>query len=84
MLSTACERAEAKAAEGDQGFDRDDFTAYCTGVNALNRVLGVIGVKRRSRDVTPRLEDYLRAKEAIAVEPVEASQRGSPAPSTPC
>jgi hypothetical protein len=62
MLSTECERHEARAAEGDKGFDRDDFMAYVTATNALKRVLEVIGVKRRSRDCTPKLSDYLEAK----------------------
>jgi hypothetical protein len=72
-LSAECERHEAKAADGDKGFDRDDFMAYVTATNALKRVLEVIGVKRRSRDVTPTLPEYLAARAALVeAEAVEA------------
>jgi hypothetical protein len=69
MLSAECERHEARAADGDKGFTRDDFIAYVTATNALKRVLEVIGVKRRSRDVTPTIADYLRAREVAAEAP---------------
>jgi hypothetical protein len=39
-----------------------DLTGYCTIVNAQRRVLETIGLRRRSRDVTPDLHDYLAQK----------------------
>jgi hypothetical protein len=59
MLSAECERHEALAAQGDKEFD---VQTYVVMTNSLKRVLEVIGVKRRSRDVTPDLSTYLQAK----------------------
>lgn len=40
-----------------------DTAAFCTVVNAQRRVLETIGIKRRQRDVTPNLSDYIRSTE---------------------
>jgi hypothetical protein len=36
-----------------------DTTAYCTVVNAQRRTLETIGLRRRSRDVTPSVAEYV-------------------------
>ncbi|MDT3686481.1 MAG: hypothetical protein RO009_15715 [Pseudorhodoplanes sp.] len=43
-----------------------DTTAFCTVVNAQRRVLETIGIKRRQRDVTPNLSDYIQNSERAA------------------
>jgi hypothetical protein len=71
MLSAQCEDSEALAAQGD----KFDPVVYVTMTNAMNRCFQIIGVKRRSRDCTPKLSDYLEAKVAIEPEaPVEAAE----------
>jgi hypothetical protein len=40
-----------------------DASAFCTVVNAQRRVLETIGLKRRQRDVTPNLSDYIQTTE---------------------
>ena len=49
-LSVLCEQIEAKMANGGP-IDANDYVRL---VNALNRVLGSIGLKRRMKDVTPK------------------------------
>ena len=34
-----------------------DIGAYATLTNTLNRTLGLLGLERKARDVTPRFED---------------------------
>jgi hypothetical protein len=60
MLSAECERQEALAAQDDVEFDCD---AYVVKTNALKRVLEVLGLQRRSVDITLSLGTYLQAKE---------------------
>ena len=76
LLSAECERQEALAVRGERRPEGDeiawkdearfkfDVDRYVVMTNALRRVLEAIGLKRVSRDVTPRLEDYLKAKMA--------------------
>ena len=49
-LSVQCEQIEAVMANGGP-IDANDYVRL---VNALNRVLGSIGLKRRMKDVTPK------------------------------
>ncbi len=49
-LSVQCEQIEADMANGG-AIDLNDYVRL---VNALNRVLGSIGLKRRMKDVTPK------------------------------
>ena len=49
-LSVQCEQIEAIMANGGP----IDLNDYVRLVNALNRVLGSIGLKRRMKDVTPK------------------------------
>ena len=39
-----------------------DFTVLCTLANAQRRLFEAIGLKRRSRNITPDLRDYIAAK----------------------
>jgi hypothetical protein len=43
-----------------------DPAAYCTTVNAQRRVLETIGLRRRPRDVTPTLSEYMASRESEA------------------
>jgi hypothetical protein len=52
----ACERAEAKAAAGED----IDLEVYGTLTDRLGRAFQRLGLERRPRDVTPRLDDLLR------------------------
>lgn len=61
MLSAECERQEAMAVREDVEFDCD---GYVVMTNALRRVLETVGLRRRSKDVTPSLQSYLQAKAA--------------------
>jgi hypothetical protein len=35
-------------------------TVYCTVVNAQRRLLEVLGIERKARDISPTLSDMLR------------------------
>src|ERR1700730_15509074 len=81
MLSTQCEQIEALAAQGEKEFD---VVVYVTMTNALKRIFEVIGIKRRARDCTPRLSDYLQAREAPVAETIEADNAMHCSPRTCC
>jgi hypothetical protein len=55
-IAIACERAEAKAAAGED----IDLEVYGTLTDRLGRAFQRLGLERRPRDVTPRLDDLLR------------------------
>jgi hypothetical protein len=57
-LSAESERQEAEWANG-RPFD---LAAYSTTANCLRRIFETLGMERRSRDVTPTLQNYLQAK----------------------
>ena len=57
-LCVQCELLEAEAARGAAL----EVDSYVKLVNALNRTLGSIGLKRRPRDVTPDLRDYVETQ----------------------
>ena len=61
-LSVKCLIAESGQAAGH----RLDLDTFIPAVNALNRTLGNLGLKRRARDVTPSLSDYLASKATAA------------------
>src|SRR5262249_11279820 len=55
-----------------------DVAAYTTLANTQSRLLKLIGLERRTRDVTPALSDYLASR------PTETTQDSiSAAPATP-
>ena len=60
-LSVQCEVFEAHLAAGHD-FDHEGFV---TMVNALNRTLRSIGLRRRARDVTPDLRSYIAGKAEV-------------------
>ena len=59
-LSVECLIAETKQAAGEPL----NLDTFIPAVNALNRTLGNLGLKRRARDVTPDLATYIASKAA--------------------
>ena len=62
QLSIEAERMEAERAKGGE----IDIEQYAAITNALGRAAQRIGFKRRPRDVTPDLRDYIGANEEPA------------------
>ena len=58
VLSVICESAEAHWLAGGE----IDLSAHNGAANTLRRLFEAVGMKRRSRDVTPDLRDYIEAK----------------------
>ena len=56
-ISTQCEVLERRAEPGQPV----DLTLYTMLTGHLTRTFGVLGLKRQPRDVTPTLQDYLKA-----------------------
>ena len=54
-LALRCEQIETELAEGKPV----DIAATATLINVFNRTASLLGLKRRARDVTPHLEDYI-------------------------
>jgi hypothetical protein len=62
MLTIQTELLDAKfASEGGQA-SQNDLECYQRVTNTLRRCLETLGLSRRSKDVTPTLEQYIRAK----------------------
>jgi hypothetical protein len=59
-LCTELERRELLFAQSSQ-IDDTALAVFQSGVNTLRRTLESLGLKRRTRDVTPSLSDLLRA-----------------------
>ncbi len=57
-ISCLCETLEVEMANGKPV----DIERYNSLVNSLNRVLGSIGLRRRPKNVTPDLRDYVEGK----------------------
>lgn len=57
-LGVWCEQAEAAQAQGEDL----DVAAYTTATNTMRRLLADLGLERKSRDVTPSLQDYIAGK----------------------
>ena len=57
-LSVWCESEEAKMADGVE-IDIDQFQRAS---NSLRRLTQTIGLRRRARDITPSLSEYVRGK----------------------
>ena len=55
QLAVWCERAEAEAASGKPL----NIGEYATATNTLRRLLLDLGLERRMRDITPRIDAYL-------------------------
>jgi len=63
-LSVQCEVVETWLAA--QRFDKVSIEDYCKLISSLNRTFGSIGLKRRARDVTPDLREYIDSKAEAA------------------
>lgn len=57
VLGALCESYEASWITGEPVV----IEAYRAGINTQRRVLATLGLERRSRDVTPSLDQYLNA-----------------------
>lgn len=70
VLTVELERIEARFAVG-KGAD-DDLDLYQRTAGNLRRLLESVGLRRRPRDVTPSLEDYLASRTAESIGASEA------------
>jgi hypothetical protein len=57
-LTVELERLEAKFATAGQA-EAGDLALYTTTSNTLKRLLEAVGLRRRTRDVTPELHHYI-------------------------
>lgn len=60
VLTTELERMEARFAVSDAG--PDDIDLYSRTAGNLRRLLEAVGLRRRPRDVTPDLRDYIEER----------------------
>jgi hypothetical protein len=58
VIGALCEDTESRLMLGEQ----ISIEPYLASVNVLRRLLGTLGLKRRARDVTPSLRDYIVGK----------------------
>ena len=66
MLTLQLELMERRwATEQDGLAGPKSLRTYQTTTNTLRRVLETLGLKRRARDVTPSLREYLAARQAV-------------------
>jgi len=61
-LIVALERLETKFAEQEDGGTPNQLDQYQRLSNTLRDCLRSVGLKRRPKDITPSLQDYLAAK----------------------
>jgi hypothetical protein len=66
VLTVELERLEVKFALAGAA-SPDDLEVYQRCANSLRRLLEAIGLRRRPKNVTPRLSEYLNAREDAAV-----------------
>src|SRR5215472_8364577 len=62
MLTLQLEMMEARWAANDGEADAKQIETYQRAANSLRRVLESLGLKRRAKDVTPSLSEYLDRK----------------------
>jgi hypothetical protein len=62
LLTIQCEMYDKKFALNDGEASPTDIEIYQRLTNTLRRTLESLGLSRRSRDVTPTLDEYLEAK----------------------
>ena len=62
-LTVELERLEARFAQAGEA-SADDLDLYQRAAGNLRRLLEAVGLKRRPRDVTPTLAEYLTARAA--------------------
>ena len=58
VITTELEQLEARFAQAGIA-DPGDLSLYFSGANNLRRLLETVGLRRRSRDITPSLAEYL-------------------------
>ncbi len=63
MLCLLTEMQEARFMDKPDKIPPTEFTSYLHAVGNLNRILLSLGLRRRPKDVTPSLQEYLRSKE---------------------
>ena len=61
-IQTICERFEAAFAESETGGTSLQWGEYQRLSNTLRRLLEAIGLERKSKDITPSLDQYLQNK----------------------
>lgn len=67
VMTVELERLEARFAVAGKASERD-LDLYIRAAGNLRRLLEAIGLRRRPRDVTPSLSDYLQARQCDVVE----------------
>jgi hypothetical protein len=72
VLATQLEDFEVRWALGEP----IEFLDYLTAINVQRRVLLAIGLERRAKNVSPTLDQYLAAQEAVASE-IERDSEGA-------
>jgi hypothetical protein len=74
VLTAELERLEVRfALAGADEVRADDLELYQRGTNTLRRALESLGLRRRPKDITPTLDQYLRRRQADDADSVEAS-----------
>jgi hypothetical protein len=71
MLELQLEMLDSKFAANNGEATLPQLQAYTTTTNTLRRTLEAIGIKRRAKDVTPSLEQYLRQGQRNNAEAAE-------------
>jgi hypothetical protein len=71
VLTTELEQLEARFATAGQA-NAGDLETYQRCANSLRRLLESVGLQRRTRDVTPTLEEYLAQKREAQSDEVAA------------
>jgi hypothetical protein len=61
-IMTRLEQMEQTFTEADDGGTDAQHETYARLTNTLRRVFGTIGIKRRPKDVTPDLHEYLASR----------------------
>jgi len=62
-LGVLCSQVESKIVKGEALSDAEHAN-YIAALNAQSRCLARVGLRRRQRDVTPTVAEYIAAKEA--------------------
>lgn len=62
MLALQLEMMERKFADTDGVAGGHDLNMYQRGLNTLRRTLETLGLQRRTRDVTPTVDEYLASE----------------------
>jgi hypothetical protein len=63
MIALLCEMTERTFIEKKLRVSDREVACYLHAVGNLNRVLVTLGLKRRQRDITPTVDEYLREQE---------------------